>query len=248
MLLDQKIVVILPAFNAEKTLQKTFNEIPFEIVDEVILTDDFSSDHTLLVAKKLKIKHIIAHKNNKGYGANQKSCYQKAIDLKADIIVMLHPDYQYDPRLIYAMCSLVANKVYRVVLGSRILGGNPLNGGMPIYKYIANRFLTLIQNILMRQKLSEYHTGYRCFSTEILKEIPFQNNSDDFIFDNQLLAQICYKSVTIGEISCPANYEADCSSINFKRSIKYGFGVLAVSILFVFGKMNIYNSRLFSNL
>jgi glycosyltransferase involved in cell wall biosynthesis len=248
MLLNQKIIVILPAFNAEKTLQKTFNEIPFDIVDEVILTDDFSSDHTLLVAKKLKIKHIITHKNNKGYGANQKSCYQKAIDLKADIIVMLHPDYQYDPRLIYAMCSLVANKVYRVVLGSRILGGNPLNGGMPIYKYIANRFLTLIQNMLMQQKLSEYHTGYRCFSTEILKEIPFQNNSDDFIFDNQLLAQLCYKSVTIGEISCPANYEADCSSINFKRSIKYGFGVLAVSILFVFEKMNIYNSRLFSNL
>jgi glycosyltransferase involved in cell wall biosynthesis len=248
MLLNHKIIVILPAFNAEKTLQKTYNEIPFDIVDEVILTDDFSSDHTLEVAKKLKIEHIIAHKNNKGYGANQKSCYQMAIDLKADIIVMLHPDYQYNPKLIYAMCSLVANKIYKVVLGSRILGSNPLNGGMPLYKYIANRFLTLIQNAMMRQKLSEYHTGYRCFSTESLKEIPFQDNSDDFIFDNQILAQFCYKSVTIGEITCPANYEPGSSSINFKRSLKYGFGVLFVSFQYFLDKLNIYKSRLFSNL
>jgi glycosyltransferase involved in cell wall biosynthesis len=248
MLLNQKIIVILPAFNAEKTLQKTYNEIPFDIVDDVILTDDFSSDYTLAVAKKLKIKYLIEHRQNKGYGANQKSCYQKAIDLKADIIVMLHPDYQYDPKLIYAMCSLVANKIFKVVLGSRILGSNPLNGGMPFYKYVANRILTLIQNILMHQKLSEYHTGYRCYSTETLKAIPFQNNSDDFIFDNQILAQLCYNSVTIGEISCPANYEAGCSSINFKRSVKYGFGVLGVAFLFFFDKINIFKSRLFSNL
>jgi len=223
MLLNQKIIVILPAYNAEKTLQKTYNEIPFDIVDDVILTDDFSSDYTLAIAKKLNINHLIVHKHNKGYGANQKSCYQKAIDLKADIIVMLHPDYQYNPKLIYAMCSLVANKIYKVVLGSRILGGKSLNGGMPLYKYVANRFLTLVQNLLMGQKLSEYHTGYRCFRTETLKQIPFQNNSDDFIFDNQLLAQLCYKSVTIGEISCPANYEPGCSSINFTKSLKYGF-------------------------
>ena len=248
MLLNQKIIVILPAFNAEKTLQKTYNEIPFDIVDEVILTDDFSSDYTLAVAKKLKIKHLIAHRHNKGYGANQKSCYQKAIDLEADIIIMLHPDYQYNPKLISAMCSLVANNIYKVVLGSRILGSNPLKGGMPIYKYVANRFLTLIQNILMRQKLSEYHTGYRCYRTETLKEIPFQNNSDDFIFDNQILAQLCYKSVTIGEITCSANYDAGSSSINFKKSVKYGFGVLGVSFLFFFDRLNIYKHRLFSNL
>ena len=248
MLLNQKIIVILPAFNAEKTLQKTYKEIPFDIVDDVILTDDFSSDYTLAVAEKLNINHIIAHSHNKGYGANQKSCYQKAIDLKADIIVMLHPDYQYDPKLIYAMCSLVANKSYNVVLGSRILGSNPLNGGMPLYKYLGNRFLTFIQNILMGQKLSEYHTGYRCFNAEILKEIPFHDNSNDFLFDNQLLAQFCYKSVTIGEITCPAKYEAASSSINFRRSVKYGFGVLAVSFFYFFEKKNIYKHRLFSNL
>ena len=190
MINKKKIIVILPAYNAEKTLEKTFSEIPFDIVDDIILTDDFSSDHTVSIAKKLGIQHIIEHKDNLGYGANQKSCYQKALELDADIIVMLHPDYQYDPKLIPTMCSLIASGVFKVVLGSRILGKSALKGGMPIYKYLSNRALTFIQNLLMGQKLSEYHTGYRCFHAELLKNIPFQANSDDFIFDNQVLAQI----------------------------------------------------------
>jgi glycosyltransferase involved in cell wall biosynthesis len=239
MIEGKKIIVILPAYNAENTLEKTYNEIPFDIVDEVILTDDFSSDHTVRVAEKLGIKHIIQHKKNKGYGANQKSCYNKAIALSADIIVMLHPDYQYNPKLIPAMCSLIANDVFKVVLGSRILGKSALKGGMPVYKYFSNRVLTLIQNLLMGQKLSEYHTGYRSFNAEVLKEISFNNNSDDFIFDNQLLAQICYKGIEIGEISCPAKYEKDSSSINFMRSVTYGVGVLGVSIRYFLQKIGI---------
>jgi len=239
MIKGKKITVILPAYNAANTLEKTYNEIPFDIVDEVILTDDFSSDHTVRVAEKLGIKHIIQHKKNKGYGANQKSCYKKAIALNADIIVMLHPDYQYNPKLIPAMCSLIANDVFKVVLGSRILGKSALKGGMPAYKYFSNRVLTLIQNLLMGQKLSEYHTGYRSFNAEVLKEISFNNNSDDFIFDNQLLAQICYKGIEIGEISCPAKYEKDSSSINFIRSLTYGIGVLGVSIRYFLGKIGI---------
>jgi glycosyltransferase involved in cell wall biosynthesis len=239
MIEGKKIIVILPAYNAENTLEKTYNEIPFDIVDEVILTDDFSSDHTVRVAEKLGIKHIIQHKKNKGYGANQKSCYNKAIALSADIIVMLHPDYQYNPKLIAAMCSLIANDVFKVVLGSRILGKSALKGGMPVYKYFSNRVLTLIQNLLMGQKLSEYHTGYRSFNAEVLKEISFNNNSDDFIFDNQLLAQICYKGIEIGEISCPAKYEKDSSSINFMRSVTYGVGVLGVSIRYFLQKIGI---------
>tara|TARA_R110000787_G_scaffold43892_2_gene107470 strand:+ start:44644 stop:45390 length:747 start_codon:yes stop_codon:yes gene_type:complete len=239
MIEGKKIIVILPAYNAENTLEKTFNEISFDIVDEVILTDDFSSDHTVRVAKKLGIKHIIQHKKNKGYGANQKSCYHKAIALNADIIVMLHPDYQYNPKLIPAMCSLIAKDVFKVVLGSRILGKSALKGGMPVYKYFSNRVLTLIQNLLMGQKLSEYHTGYRSFNAEVLKEISFNNNSDDFIFDNQLLAQICYKGIEIGEISCPAKYEKDSSSINFMRSVTYGVGVLGVSIRYFLQKIGI---------
>jgi len=235
----KKIIVILPAYNAENTLEKTYNEIPFDIVDEVILTDDFSSDYTVRVAEKLGIKHIVQHKKNKGYGANQKSCYNKAIALNADIIVMLHPDYQYNPKLIPAMCSLIANDVFKVVLGSRILGKSALKGGMPVYKYFSNRVLTLIQNLLMGQKLSEYHTGYRSFNAEILKDISFNNNSDDFIFDNQLLAQICYKGIEIGEISCPAKYEKDSSSINFMRSVTYGVGVLGVSIRYFLQKIGI---------
>lgn len=229
MLNGKKIVIILPAYNAESTLEKTYREIPFDIVDDIILTDDFSSDHTISVAKKLGIKHIIEHPKNMGYGANQKSCYKKALDLNAEIIVMLHPDYQYNPKLIPAMCSLIANDVFKVVLGSRILGKSALKGGMPIYKYFSNRVLTFFQNLLMGQKLSEYHTGYRSFSGEVLKEIDFEENSDDFIFDNQLLAQICYQGIEIGEISCPAKYEKDSSSINFSRSITYGLGVLGVS-------------------
>lgn len=246
MLNEKKIVVILPAYNAESTLEKTYQEIPFDIVDDIILTDDFSNDHTVLVAKKLGINHIIEHPKNMGYGANQKSCYKKALDINADIIVMLHPDYQYNPKLIPAMCSLIANDVFKVVLGSRILGKSALKGGMPLYKYISNRVLTLVQNILMGQKLSEYHTGYRCFSAAILKSIPFQNNSNDFVFDNQLLAQLCYNGIEIGEISCPAKYEKDSSSINFSRSVKYGLGVLGVSLKYFFQKLGL-RFQLFSN-
>ena len=237
MLNGKKLVIILPAYNAESTLEKTYKEIPFDIVDDIILTDDFSSDYTISVAKKLGINHIIEHQENLGYGANQKSCYKKALDLKADIVVMLHPDYQYNPKLIPAMCSLISNDVFKVVLGSRILGKSALKGGMPVYKYISNRVLTLIQNLLMGQKLSEYHTGYRCFSGDVLREINFNENSNDFIFDNQLLAQICYKGIEIGEISCPAKYEKDSSSINFGRSVTYGLGVLGVSLRYFFQKV-----------
>jgi len=237
MLKGKKIVIILPAYNAESTLEKTYQEIPFDIVDDIILTDDFSSDHTVSVAKKLGIKHIIEHPKNMGYGANQKSCYKKALDLNVDIVVMLHPDYQYNPKLIPAMCSLIANNVFKVVLGSRILGKSALKGGMPVYKYISNRVLTLFQNLLMGQKLSEYHTGYRSYSAEVLKTINFEDNSNDFIFDNQLLAQICYQGIEIGEISCPAKYEKDSSSINFGRSVTYGLGVLGVSLKYFLQKV-----------
>lgn len=237
MLNGKKIIVILPAYNAENTLEKTYKDVPFDIVDSVILTDDFSNDHTVSIARKIGIQHIIQHKENLGYGANQKSCYKKALELEADIIVMLHPDYQYNPKLIPAMCSLVANDVFNVVLGSRILGESALKGGMPVYKYISNRFLTFIQNLLMGQKLSEYHTGYRCFNAEVLKKIPFQKNSNDFIFDNQLLGQICFLGIEIGEISCPAKYEKDSSSINFSRSVKYGLGVIGVSLKYFLQKI-----------
>jgi glycosyltransferase involved in cell wall biosynthesis len=247
MLNNKKIIVILPAYNAANTLEKTYLEIPFDIVDDVILTDDFSSDDTVKIAKKIGIKHVIKHKSNKGYGANQKSCYQKAIDLKADIIIMLHPDYQYNPKLIPAMCSLLANKVFDTVLGSRILGKSALKGGMPFYKYVANRFLTFLQNILMGQKLSEYHTGYRGFNASILQKIDFNNNSDDFVFDNQLLAQICYSGTVIGEISCPTKYEKESSSINFKRSVTYGLGVVKVSFQYFLDKSSIKKSSLFKN-
>ncbi len=247
MLNSKKIVVVLPAYNAEKTLEKTFKEIPHDIVDEIILTDDYSSDQTVNIAKKLGVKHIIEHHKNLGYGANQKSCYTKASELDADIIIMLHPDYQYDPKLILAMCSLIANGVYKAVLGSRILGKGALKGGMPIYKYISNRFLTAIQNILMNQKLSEYHTGFRCFDAQLIKTIPYNSNSDDFIFDNQLLAQICYKKVTIGEISCPTKYEKDSSSINFSRSVKYGLGVLLVSSQYFLQQLG-FKFKLFKNI
>ncbi len=247
MINNKKIAVVLPSYNAEKTLEKTYNEIPFDIVDTVILTDDFSSDKTVEEAKKLGIKHIIQHKKNTGYGGNQKSCYQKALELNADIVVMLHPDYQYTPHLIHSMCYMIANNVYPVSIGSRILGKGALKGGMPIYKYIANRFLTLFQNILMQQKLSEYHTGYRAFSREILEQINFLDNSDDFIFDNQMLAQIFYKGYEVGEITCPTKYFKDASSINLKRSIKYGLGVLWVSTQYRLNKWKILNSKIFKN-
>lgn len=239
---------MLPAYNAEKTLEKTVSEIPLDIVDEIILTDDFSKDKTVEVAQKIGIPHIIQHHSNKGYGANQKSCYKKAIELGADIIVMLHPDYQYSPKLIPAMCMLVANNSYEVVLGSRILGKGALNGGMPLYKYIANRILTFIQNILMNQKLSEYHTGYRCFDVEFLKKINFEDNSDDFVFDNEIIAQSCHLNARIGEISCPAKYFEEASSINFQRSVQYGLGVLRVSFSYFLERKKILKFSLFEQL
>lgn len=236
MISDKKVIVVLPAYNAAKTLEKTYSEIPFDIVDDVILVNDFSQDNTSVVAKEIGIKHIIDHDKNLGYGGNQKTCYNKALDLNADIVLMLHPDYQYTPKLIHSMCHLIAHDVFPVVLGSRILGNGALKGGMPIYKYIANRILTLIQNILVGQKLSEYHTGYRAFSAEVLRDVKFDLNSDDFIFDNQMLAQIIYKDYAIGEITCPTHYAPDSSSINFKRSAIYGIGVLYTSIQFFVSK------------
>lgn len=246
MINNKKLVVVLPAYNAESTLEATFNEIPFDIVDEVVLVDDASRDKTLEKAKKLGIKHIVKHDANKGYGGNQKSCYNKALELNADIVVMLHPDYQYTPKLLHSMAYLIANDVYQVVLGSRILGKGALKGGMPVYKYIANRFLTLTQNILINQKLSEYHTGYRAFSREVLKSINYNINSDDFVFDNQMLAQIFYAGFEIAEITCPTKYFPEASSINFKRSAKYGLGVLGISLRYFFAKTGLYKSRLFS--
>ena len=226
----QKIVVVLPAYNAAKTIQKTYQEIPLTLVDEVILCDDASVDDTLTIAQKLGIDHVLAHDVNLGYGANQKSLYRAALVAEAQIVVMLHPDYQYDPKLIPAMVSMLAQGHCDVVLGSRILGKGALKGGMPLYKYIANRFLTLIQNILSGYKLSEYHTGFRAYKRVVLEQIRFEDNSDDFIFDNEILAQVIYAGFSIGEISCPAKYFAEASSINFTRSVKYGLGVLRVSM------------------
>lgn len=244
----KKVVVVLPAYRAENTLEPTYKEIPFSLVDEVILTDDYSDDNTVKKAEELGIEHIITHEQNKGYGANQKSCYAKALDLGADIVVMLHPDYQYTPKLIPSMLYLVANDIYDVVLGSRILGKGAIEGGMPWYKYVANRILTLLQNILMNQKLSEYHTGYRCFSNVALKSISYQNNSDDFIFDNEMLAQLCSSKMRIGEVSCPTSYFPEASSINFKRSVVYGFGVIGVSIKYFLHHSKIRKSKLFKPL
>lgn len=230
MINNKKIAVVLPAYNAAATLEKTYNEIPFSIVDEVVLVDDNSRDETIAKAKEIGIKHIVKHEVNRGYGGNQKSCYAKALSLDADIIVMLHPDYQYTPKLIESMCFIIANDLYPVVFGSRILGKGALKGGMPIYKYIANRLLTLFQNILMSQKLSEYHTGFRAFDKSIFEKIDIEANSDDFIFDNQMIAQIFNAGFEIAEITCPTKYFEEASSINFKRSSIYGLGVLKVSI------------------
>lgn len=236
MINDKKIVVVLPAYNAEKTLEQTFLEIPFDIVDEVVLVDDFSADDTSSLAEKLGVSHIIKHQKNQGYGGNQKSCYNKALEIEGEIVVMLHPDYQYTPKLIHSMCYLIANDVYEVVLGSRILGKGALKGGMPYYKYLANRFLTLFQNIVMGQKLSEYHTGYRAFSANVLRCIPYAENSDDFVFDNQMLAQICFIGFEIAEITCPTKYFKEASSINLKRSITYGLGVMKTSVQYFMAK------------
>ena len=230
MINGKKIVVVMPAYNAEKTLEKTFQEIPFDIVDDVIVVDDFSRDKTLLEAERLGIRHIIVHEKNKGYGANQKTCYAKALGLGADIVIMLHPDYQYTPKLIHSMAYMISNGLYPVVLGSRILGRGALKGGMPFYKYMANRFLTAGQNILLNAKLSEYHTGYRAYARHVLETINFKDNSDDFVFDNEMLSQILFAGFEIAEITCPTKYFAEASSINFRRSVRYGFGVLRVSI------------------
>ena len=226
---DKKVIVVLPAYNAARTLEKTYNEIPFGLVDEVILCDDASSDNTSDLARQIGIPHVIVHENNKGYGGNQKSLYNKALELGGDIIIMLHPDYQYTPKLIPAMVNIIAEGLYPVVLGSRILGKGALAGGMPFYKYIANRALTLTQNLLVNYKLSEYHTGYRAFSREVLTGISFNLNSDDFVFDNEMLSQIIYGGYHIAEVTCPTKYFEEASSINFRRSMRYGFGVLRVS-------------------
>jgi glycosyltransferase involved in cell wall biosynthesis len=228
----KKVVVVMPAYRAALTVERTYREIPFDLVDEVILVDDHSPDNTVEVAKGLGIRHVIRHDVNKGYGGNQKTCYSKALELGGDIVIMLHPDYQYTPLLLTAMISIIGNGLYPVVFGSRILGKGALKGGMPMYKYVANRFLTLTQNILMNQKLSEYHTGYRAFSGEVLRAIDFTHNDDDFIFDNEMIAQIFYKGFEIAEVTCPTKYFEDASSINFKRSSIYGLGVLKVSLLY----------------
>ena len=230
MINNKKVTVVLPAYNAAKTLSKTLAEVPMDIVDEIILCDDNSTDDTIVVAKSLNINHIISHQVNRGYGGNQKSLYDKAIATNADIVIMLHPDYQYTPKLITAMVSIISEGLYPVVFGSRILGGGALKGGMPLYKYIANRFLTSFQNILLGQKLSEYHTGYRAYSIDVLKAIDYNANSDDFIFDNQVIAQIFEKGFEIAEITCPTKYFEEASSINLSRSIQYGLGVLSVSV------------------
>lgn len=225
----KKVVVVLPAYRAALTLKQTYDEIPFPLVDEVVLVDDRSPDNTVEVARQLGIKHIVVHEKNRGYGGNQKSCYDKALELGGDIVVMLHPDYQYTPKLLVSMVALIGNDVYPVVFGSRILGGGALRGGMPLYKYFFNRMLTLTQNILMGQKLSEYHTGYRAYSGKVLQNVDYERLSDDFVFDNQIVGQICWKGYEIAEITCPTKYFDEASSINFSRSMTYGFGVLHVS-------------------
>lgn len=241
----KKLVIVLPAYNAAKTLEITYNEIPFDIVDDVVLVDDASPDRTIAEAKRLGIKHIVLHEENRGYGGNQKSCYKKALELDADIVIMLHPDYQYTPKLIHSLAYLIANDVYPVVFGSRILGKGALKGGMPKYKYIANRFLTLFQNILIGQKLSEYHTGFRAFSRQVLETIDFEANSNDFIFDNQMISQIFMAGFEIAEITCPTKYFEEASSINFSRSMKYGFGVLSVSLLHFLNRFGIAKSKIY---
>jgi glycosyltransferase involved in cell wall biosynthesis len=245
MIQQKKLVIVLPAYNAAKTLEQTYREIPFDIVDAVVLVDDASKDETVQRGKELGITHIIRHEKNRGYGGNQKTCYDTALSLGADIVIMLHPDYQYTPKLITAMASIIANDVYPVVLGSRILGNGALNGGMPLYKYISNRFLTLFQNVLMGQKLSEYHTGYRAFNREVLQAIDYHANSDDFIFDNEMLAQIFFAGFAIAEVTCPTKYFDEASSINFRRSTIYGLGVLRVSLCYFLEKLGVGRFRIF---
>jgi glycosyltransferase involved in cell wall biosynthesis len=245
MLNGKKVVVVLPAYNAEETIEKTYHELPFDIVDHVLMVDDRSSDNTVNVARRLGVE-TFRHERNYGYGRNQKTCYLEALKNNADIIIMVHPDYQYTPRLVTAMASMIAYDVYDVVLGSRIIGGGALIGGMPVYKYIANRFLTAFQNLMLGSKLSEFHTGYRAFSRKVLETLPLNENSDDFVFDNEMLAQIIYFGYRIGEISCPTLYFEEASSISFKRSVTYGIGVLMTSFKYLFHLYNLKKNHLFN--
>lgn len=243
---EKKVVVVMPAYNAAKTLRQTYHEVMDQgVVDLVIIVDDASRDDTTAIAKNLPNTKVFTHPKNLGYGGNQKSCYRLALEAGADIVIMVHPDYQYTPMLIPAMTSMIGNGLYACVLGSRILGGHSLAGGMPVWKYVANRFLTFAENILLGAKLSEYHTGYRAFSREILERLPLDQNSDDFVFDNQMLAQILWFGYNIAEVSCPTKYFAEASSINFRRSVKYGFGCLGTGLKFRLAKMGLAQSKLF---
>jgi glycosyltransferase involved in cell wall biosynthesis len=245
MLLGKRIVVVLPAYNAEKTLEATYGEIPRDTVDEIILVDDNSRDHTVDVARRLDIKHVLQHDKNRGYGANQKTCYRKALEVGADIVVMLHPDYQYTPKLIRAFAAVLAEGVYDIVLGSRILGTGARKGGMPIYKYVSNRFITAFENVVIGQKLSEYHTGYRAYTRQVLERIPFENNSDDFIFDNQFLIQAHYYGFEIAELTCPTKYFEEASSINFSRSLRYGVLCCVTALQYRLQKTGIADFKIF---
>ena len=243
---EKKVIIVMPAYNAEKTLLKTYDEVMEQgCVDLIIIVDDASNDKTASIAATLLNTKVYVHQKNRGYGANQKTCYRMALEEGADIVVMVHPDYQYTPKLIPAMASLIKNELYACVLGSRILGGYALKGGMPLYKYVANRFITFVENIFMGAKLSEYHTGYRAFSREVLGRLNFENNSDDFLFDNQMLAQIIWLGYTIAEISCPTKYFAEASSVGFWKSVKYGFGCIGVALTFRLAKMKMIRSKLF---
>ncbi|MCS7089934.1 MAG: glycosyltransferase family 2 protein [Verrucomicrobiota bacterium] len=246
MLRGRKIVVVMPAYNAAKTLPRTWAEVRAqEIVDEIILVDDASRDETVAIARSLQGIHVHVHPRNRGYGANQKTCYRLALEAGADIVIMIHPDYQYTPALIPAMASLIANGIYDCVLGSRILGGQALRGGMPVWKYLANRGLTLVENWLLGAKLSEYHTGYRAFDAAVLRRIDFTINSDDFVFDNQMLAQVLWHGFRVGEVSCPTHYFPEASSINFARSVRYGWGCLLTALVYRLARWRLIRSRLF---
>ncbi|HTK81033.1 MAG TPA: glycosyltransferase family 2 protein [Bacteroidota bacterium] len=246
MVREKKVIVVMPAYNAARTLAETYREIPHDIVDEVILVDDASIDDTVRIAKGLGIT-TIAHEQNLGYGGNQKTCYATALEHGADIVVMLHPDYQYTPKIMSSMVYLIESGVYDVVLGSRILGGEAVQGGMPLYKYIGNRILTLLQNLLMSAKLSEYHTGYRAFSREVLQRVPWKQNSNDFVFDNQMLSQIVYLKFKIAEVTCPAKYFEEASSINFQRSVRYGLGCLLTALQFRLTRMGVLRGSIFDS-
>ena len=245
MINEKKVCVVMPAYNAEKTLKKTYDEIPKDIVDDIILTDDASQDKTVKLARDLNIKTFV-HTENKGYGGNQKTCYQAALESGADIVIMLHPDYQYNPKLIIPMAYMIAEEVFDTVIASRILGNKAMMGGMPLYKYISNRVLTLAENLIIQQKLSEYHTGYRAFSRKVLETIPLLENSDDFVFDNQMLCQILYFDFVVGEVSCPALYFPDASSISFSRSMTYGMGVMQTAMKYAFAKRDMGHFKIFN--